>query len=939
MKIFASTVLLLLFISAVSDAAVSFRITGKVLDQSGNGIPCAALVLKETGVWTTADDRGAFGFRNIPAGVYTLQASCIGFVTGIYHLDLTADTADLVITLQENSLALDEVVVTARKNEDRMNTSFVMGRDALDHLQMSNIADVKALLPGGKTVNPDLTTANTFSIRDGGLSMGNAAFGTAVEIDGVRLGNNASFGAMAGIDTRNIAVQNIESVEVLSGVLSAEYGDLNSGLVRIHTRKGRTPANITLAVNPRTWSASVDKGIALPQGGGIINIGAEWTRATAKLSSPYTSYTRRGMSFIYSNTFANVLRVEAGISGNIGGMNSKDDPDAYTGEYTRVRDNAFRANTSLTWLLDRKWITDLKFEASVNFLDNLSHARLFHASASNQPAVHAEETGYFLAYRLPLSYFSDQITDSRELDFAAALKYRWTFRSGKLASHVKAGVQWKANGNAGKGEYFQDPALADDGYRPRPYSEYPFMHNLAAYIEDRTDIPAGKTLLKLSAGLRLENVFVSGTQYRNVSSLSPRFNVSWKISDRLAIRGGWGIIEKLPSFYILYPEQQYRDIQTFGFSHGGNSSYVYYTIPYTMLYNENLNWQRNHNTELGVDLSPAEGLAVSLAGYYNRTAFPYKYSNLYTPFSYDILQIPEDFGFSDNPEIRVDHQTGDVYIRNSGDSYWTQMETKVRDRSFFNSRYADNGADIHRAGVEMVIDFPEIKALRTRFRLDANYAWTRYTDSSLYWYYQNGWSHTSLPDRSYQYVGIYASGNGTSVYNGELAHSADANLTAITHIPAARLVITCRLETSLLKRSRKLSEYDGKEYACNVSQDSYQPTGGSIYDGNSYTAIRPVAYMDLDGNIHPFTDEQATDPEFSVLMMRSANAYTFARDGYGAYLSANISITKEIGRHVSLSFYANNFINSRMPAKSLATGVSAIFTPGFYYGITCRLSF
>ena len=69
------------------------------------------------------------------------------------------------------------------------------------------------------------------------------------------------------------------------------------------------------------------------------------------------------------------------------------------------------------------------------------------------------------------------------------------------------------------------------------------------------------------------------------------------------------------------------------------------------------------------------------------------------------------------------------------------------------------------------------------------------------------------------------------------------------------------------------------------------------------------------------------------------DAYTFAQDGYGAYFSANLSVTKEIGDSVSLSFFANNFTNSRMSVTSLANGVSAVFTPAFYYGLTCRIKF
>ena len=175
--------------------------------------------------------------------------------------------------------------------------------------------------------------------------------------------------------------------------------------------------------------------------------------------------------------------------------------------------------------------------------------------------------------------------------------------------------------------------------------------------------------------------------------------------------------------------------------------------------------------------------------------------------------------------------------------------------------------------------------------------------------------------------------------NGKESHSLDANVTAITHIPQARLIITCRLEMSLLQRFRNLSYYKGKEYAYNVSADALKESGGSIYDGNSYTAIRPIKYMDEDGVIHPFTDEQASDPEFSNLILRSGNAYTFAQDGYGAYFSANLSVTKEISDKLSVSFFANNFTNSRMYVTSMATGVSAVFTPMFYYGLTCRFKF
>lgn len=917
-----------------------YPVSGTVTEY-GTELPVigAAVRLGEDYLWTTTDIDGKFALDKVQPGEYVLEVSCLGYVTVSVSVDVRKDVEGIAITLHENSLALDEVVVTAQRAKDGLGTSHTLGRDALNHLQLSNMTDVAALLPGGKTVNPDLTTENTFSLREGGSTLGNSAFGTAVEVDGVRLGNNASFGAMHGVDTRNVAVDNIESVEVMTGVPSAEYGDLNSGMVRIRTKKGRTPVNVAFTVNPRTYQTSVSKGIGLQDDNGVLNVSAEWARAVKKLVSPYQSYTRSGLTLNYSNNFAYGLRFEAGLSGNLGGMDSKDDPDAFTGEYEKARDNAFRGNTSLTWLLNRSWITSLSLDASASFHDNLQTYHRFESYGSQQPAVHSEKEGYFLADRLPLTFFSDQVTDSKELDFAASLKYNWHRRWDEVKSSLKAGVQWKASGNVGQGEFYKDPSLAANGYRPRPYTDYPFMHNLSAYVEEHLTLPVAETTLEVTAGMRMENVFIPNSLYTNKTTFSPRFNAKWKLAEGFALRGGWGVTEKLPSYYILYPKQEYRDIQSFGFSYGDGASYVYYTQPYTVRYNPDLKWQRNSNSEFGIDAAFL-GTKLSLVGFYNVTRNPYNFLDIYDPFSYDILQRPEGFEMPSEPQIKVDSQTGMVWLRGGDDQYWTPMDVKVTDRTFVRSTQQNNGADISRAGAELIVEFPEISPLRTTFRMDASYTYTRYVNDQLSAYYQTGWSHTTLPDRSYQYVGIYANGGGgNAVVNGKLTHNLDANITAITHIPQVRIIVTCRLEMSLLRRSRNLSVYDGKDYAFTVGDTGKTPTGGDIHAGDSYTAVYPVAYMDLDGNVHPFTDAQAADPDFASLILKSANVYTFAMDGYGPYMSANLSITKEIGDHVSLSFFANNFTNSRPYVRSIATGVGAIFTPAFYYGLTCRLKF
>ena len=928
-------ILLLFLVPVLSfSAPKNFQVSGKVTDaRSGEPIAGVIFNIDGTGLWTLSDTDGNYVFEKVQSGRYVMKVSCLGYVEKSVDLDVVADVAGLDLKMELNTLALDGVVVSAERKKDDMNTTMSFGSNALEHLQMSSITDVSTLLPGGKTVNPDLTTNNVLSLRDGGSTVGNAAFGTALEVDGVRIGNNASFAQPSGTGTRSISVENIESIEVITGVPSAEYGDLNSGMVKINTRKGRTPWNVTMAVNPRTYQISASKGFDLGGERGVLNASGEWTRATKKLTSPYESYTRRGLSLSYSNTFAKVLRFEAGITGNLGGMDSKDDPDAYSGSWSKGRDNVVRANTSLTWLLNLPWITNLRFEGSVNYNDNRTHDHAFTTTvATGQPAVHSESKGYFLAAMLPSSYMSDRIVDSRELDFAASLKYEWFRHWGGVRNHLKAGVQWKANGNAGQGEYYADPSLAANGYRPRPYRDYPFLHNMAAYLEDNLTVPVGRTSLQFSAGLRMESIFVKGTEYKDVNSLSPRLNLRWKLSDAVSLRGGWGVSEKLPSFYILFPEQLYRDVQTFGTSYGNTAAYVYYTEPYKMNYNPELKWQRSSNSEVGID-ADFLGVKLSLVGFYNRTSDPYRYNNSYTPFSYELQTLPSGVSLSgkDVSSVDVDPETGVVSIKTSEGETITTVR-KVRDRTFAETKTPGNGASVTRAGAELIVDFPEIRPIRTRVRVDANYSYTGYVDRSLYYVYRTGWSHTSEPNRSYQYVGIY-SGTSSGTANGKVSHSSDLNLTTTTHIPQARIIITCKVEMSLFSRERNISDYNGTEYAHLAEGE------GSIYGNPGYTEVWPLKYMDLNGIEHDFTAAEAASPEFANLILRSGNAYTFVWDGYGTYLSANFSVTKEIGDHVSLSFFANNFTNSRMAVKSKATGISSVFTPGFYYGLTCRLKF
>ena len=936
-KILPILILLLGAFRPVLSAQQVCNVVGRIFVQ-GTDLPISEAVVEippPNGLWAVSDSEGRFVVRNVPRGKVSFFVSCLGYATTEVVVDVTVGMDSLKIYLPEDNLVLESVVVTAREAPDAMATSRTVGSYAIDHLQMVNASDISALLPGGKTVNPDLMDDTRFSLRDGGSTAGNASFGTAVEIDGVRLSTNASLGDMTGASTRNIASTNIESVEVITGVPSVEYGDISSGIVRLKTRKGKTPYTVTLTTNPQTKQASFSKGFDLGGRTGVLNTNVEYTRATKDPVSPYTSYSRTGLSLNYHNTFNDNVRFDFGIAGNIGGQNTKDDPDAQNGEWQKMKDNAVRLNTEISWQPNRKGITSIDFKASLNYENNLDRQCVHPILGTMTPAVHAMTEGYYVADILPSDYFAIRNIDSRELDYAASLKATWTRSWGGVRSHTKLGVDWRAEGNVGEGTYYDDPATAPNGYRPRPYTDIPYMHNVAGYLEEMLTLPIGSTSLQLMAGLRVEKTYIKNSDYKNTDNYSPRFNLKYRIADWLTLRGGWGITEKLPSFNILYPEPNYRDYSVYDIKYGDRMTSIYYTQPFGILYNPDLRWQRNRNAEAGVDFRIGQ-TKVSLVGYFNRTTHPYELQSHYTPFSYRTLTLPNGLVLPTNPVFKVDSQTGDLFVRDEeqwGEG-WHQMATKQTVRTFTENTMQANGSPVDRMGLEFVMEFPRIQPIRTDLRLDGAYGYSKYVSESEWEYMRTIYTG----DESFRYVGIYPDTRAESrTYNGKKTQRLDANLTSTTHIPSIRMIITLRLEGTLIRREQNLSEWNGEPYAFNVSEDGSTPVGGDIYDGNNYTAIWPIAYLDLDGVRHPFTDVERNDPKFASLMLRSGNAYQYRLTDYTPYFSANLSVTKEVGDHVSISFYANNFTNSRKYVRPYAGGVGAIFTPNFYYGLTVRI--
>ena len=982
-------VILLIVAAALEAAGQGRTFKGMVVDQkTGEPVEFATVLVKSTEQWSVTDEKGQFTISGISVAASKVEVASLGYVTVTREIKFDKAVTEETFKMAEDNLTLESAVVTAQENANSAATSRTIDKTALEHVQVMNVSDISSLLPGGATVNPSLTSDQQISLRAGKGESGSASFGTAVEVDGVRLSNNASFtssdlngrsGSVKGASTNNIASSNIESVEVITGVPSVEYGDMGTGVVKINTRKGKTPWQVTMSTSPRTKQVSLSKGFSLGKSRsgvnlGVLNASAEYTNSVSDPLSPYTSYDRKQLSLTYSKQFTEgalssmPLRISAGLAGNLGGLDDKADPDKMLNTWLVRKDNSLRANFTSNWLLGKSWITNLELNASMVYSNKEERENARYHNTTTATALHATEAGYYIssnyveggannAVLLPMGYYYNVMAlDDKPFSSKVTLKANWVKNIGKVDNKVKAGVDWTVDKNYGTGQYSEDLATAPS-YREWRFCDVPAMHNVGAYLENNFMLMTGKdSHLNVIAGLRWDNTVIKGSAYGTTSSLSPRFNAKWTLG-AFSVRAGWGQAVKLPSFSVLYPTPSYYDIDVFTSTADANNTVyrAYYVMPRKIEYNPELKWQRNTQTEIGAEGTVA-GIHISLAAFRNTTEWAFNKETEYDSFTYVKTPVSAVQGLSIPATDRIytlDPASGIVTVSDKTGAN-APIVAAGQTRKQLVQRYFEKNdqSPIHRMGIEWVVDFPRITPINTTIRLDGNFYTYRAVYTDLDAYCPN--TTLSKDGSPYKYIGWYLGGNGNS--NGTESRSVKTNVTVTTHIPKVRMIVSLKVEGSLLRYSRALSEReDGSARSRVISDrtDRFSFTDGSVYDGQVYSVLWPDYYSTVDapGTLKPFgpdyLDAKTSNPDLyadltSLVVANTTYNYTFVPDYISPYFCANVSVTKEIGDLASISFYANNFFNNRAQVRSSKTGnLSSVtsYIPGFYYGLTLRLKF
>jgi len=234
-------------------------ILGKVLLDEQVPAASASVKLKELSKNTIADEHGNFRFRNIPAGIYTLEISMVGFETYTLKARAKSDPETVLVQLKTSQKSLDEVVVTGQYEPQSLKKSVFQVRTInQQRIQQRGATNMLGLLNNELGIR--FTNDNTLGTTDIQL-MGMTGRNVKILLDGVPMVDRG--------DTREslnqIDINAIERIEIVEGPMSVNYGsDALAGVINIITKK---PEIQQFRINLKLQEETVGKEYSLTEEG------------------------------------------------------------------------------------------------------------------------------------------------------------------------------------------------------------------------------------------------------------------------------------------------------------------------------------------------------------------------------------------------------------------------------------------------------------------------------------------------------------------------------------------------------------------------------------------------------------------------------------------------------------------------------------------------
>lgn len=879
------------------------KVSGNITDAGTNEpISFATLYIHESYSGTASDIQGYYTLICESGRSYRLSVSCLGYQTVDTVLFLQEDIK-IDLTLKPRSLALEEVVISAEENRKEGTSSFI-GKEALQHIQPSSLADALQLLPGGLTKEISMTLPGYMQLRQAGSDV-NTSLGTAFVIDGMTLSNDAAqnvYGATSaptvsyGTDLRTISTDRIESVEVVRGIPSVEYGNLTSGLVKIELKRGKTPLEGRVKTDLNNKLFSLGKGVLLPRQAGTLNLDLDYMNYKDDPRKGLSSYTRLTASGRYQNTFSISDDVNFKLNTDLSYTGSfdktKSDPEAMKGkdDYEYDDYNNFNLSSTGTISMPRKIVKELYYNISTSYTKTLLERKHL-ITPGVMPLPSATEEGAYEAQYLPAQYSSFLTVDGRPFSLTAKIQGKASTLTGPISHNFLAGAEWRYNKNFGEGEIYDINRPPYPGAttsmkttRPRPYKDIPALKSLGVYVEDRLRYNMGRSTLSATVGLRATPAILPG-EY-DISGkwyMEPRINTkfdlpAFEISGekmRVALTAGAGRHYRFPTQAQLYPAPLYFDYVQLNY---------YAQNPDLRALNVRT-WiedPTNYQIQPALNIKYEAGIQVRMG-----------------EMSLDITVFNEQLSNGFASESAFVSHTYQKYDPTSVDPSAITEKPDLSDFTFVNdtisSLYsmAQNSSYVNKKGIEYTLSVGKIDALYTSVRLNGAWFQTHYKLNALD-YRKPG---VVINSRPYPYVGVY----DYEKTDNKTMSQFNTNLYFDTHIPKLRMVFTTSFQATWFTKTK---------YAWNNGM--------------------PTGYIDDAGRYYAFDPVQADDPIMRYLV-DTYNARYFDPDKVPLALNVYLKLSKEIGDFIQIGFYVNRILNY-LPTYTSKNNTTVTRTDSPFFG-------
>ena len=861
---------------------------------TGDPVVMATIQLQPAGAMTVTNMDGRAFISNVPDGDYTLLVSYVGYEPITTRLKVTKDL-QLKYAMVSTSLALKEVKVVAKQKESGASTSSVVSRQAIDHLQATSLADIMQLIPGQLMGNHDLTQQANLQLRTL-VNNNTSAFGSSIVVDGMPMSNNGamtaggfSATAFTGTDLRQVAADNIDEVEIIRGIPSAEYGDLTSGLVVVHSKVGVTPYQVKAKVNPGLQNYSVGKGFNLGKWG-IFNMNVDYAKAWGDPRMKTRSFDRYNVNLGYGKDLSRKWHTDTKLRFSRMKDWTGNDPDAkQDGTESKSTNTTLGLTHNGRIQMDMPLMRSLKYTVGLSYtMNDNSNTSFVGNSSGRTDIITAMQTGYNNVSYINGSYLATGITESRPGNVYAKVVDDFFFRKGKTVQTFKLGADYHYDWNNAEGYYNEDetrPYHPNDGTRPRAFHDIPGLHQFSAFAEDQFTYNINKVnRLRIGAGLR----FTAMQPFADVATtaLSPRVNAAFTVTKWLDVRAGIGMNAKTPGLNYLYPDKKYDDKPTAIYinQNAPEKNIVnYYTHVYEVEYSKSLKNATTTKVEVGFDLKLPGQRKLSFLAYRDETPNGFGAQTEYLTYPVNIYYDQQQWANTSG----LDFTTQPTSINTS-----SPIRT---DYIFMTTGLVGNTNTTVNKGVEFDMDLGEVKPIHTSFYLSGAWSETKTWSTNM-----DSQTPNSVPTSYARGLGltpfkiVYPSGGSFDRYRRFVT-----TLRAVTHIPTLNMVASFTAQAIWHNSTWSYTENEMPIgwYDLNVQ---YHEITESMYGG----------YLGMDGKYYDTDPKTSTDPavQQESMAISKMERKTNDTDPTETPMTWNTSLrlTKELGKVGGLSFYVNN---------------------------------